>query len=85
MEADFETRQQTRLDGPGRPQPRNGVSIEAVDRITLTRWASLGLIAQYITAPDAYYSSLRPHDGFITSAYLTIAIGPLLGTSRLPF
>ncbi len=85
IEANFETREQTLADGPGRPQPRDGYSIELVDRVQLNPWASVAALAQYFTAADSYYSSLRPHDGFLLGAYATIALGPLFGTSRLPF
>ncbi len=88
VEANFETRNQTRFAGRGPAQNRNNWGFEAVYNIQATPWLKLDPVVQYYVNPDDFVGSAlprRPTDGFIAGGFLNISLGKLLGTSNKPF
>ena len=88
IEQKYETETETAAGSLGTPVPRNGFAFELVGEAAIGHGIAFHPLAEYFTATDNYNDSFqpnRPHDGFICGAFLTVALGPLLGTSQKPF
>lgn len=88
IEANFETLNQTRANGPGPAQNRNNWGFEVVYNLQVTPWLKVDPEVEYFVNPDdeaGLSLTRRPSDGFIAGGFLDIVLGKLLGTSNKPF
>lgn len=88
FEANFETRLQDLIAGPGPSQSRDAYAFEAVANIQALPFLSLRPIAEAFINPDNYYDAAqrrRPGNGFEFGLLGVVPLGALLGTSTKPF
>ena len=63
--------------------------IEAIDRVVVNDIVSISPLVEYFIHPDNYFFPVvyhsTPKSGVMAGLYASVALGPLLGTSRKPF
>ena len=63
--------------------------VEAIDRVVVNDILSFSPLVEYFINPDNYFFPMiyhsKPKSGLMVGLYASVALGPLLGTSRKPF